>query len=57
MERYASLMLAGVFGIVAGGSTLSYYTPEAAIWSFAAAVVVFGLGSLVAGALQGLGVY
>lgn len=57
MDRDASLIGAGLFGLLAGLWGVVYYEPYAAIWPFSAAVAAFGLGSLVAGGLQRLGVY
>lgn len=57
MQRDASLIGAGLFGLLAGLWGVVFYEPYAAIWPFSAAVAAFGLGSLVAGGLQRLGVY
>ena len=57
MDRSRSLMLAGGFGLLAGLWALNFYEPDAAIWTFAAGVAVFGLGSLAAGVAQRAGVY
>ncbi|MDQ2051304.1 hypothetical protein RBH26_12520 [Natronolimnohabitans sp. A-GB9] len=57
MERSVSLIGAGAFGLLAGLWAMNFYDSYAIIWDFAAAVAVFGLGSLIAGLLQKAGVY
>ncbi|WP_161493201.1 hypothetical protein [Natrarchaeobaculum aegyptiacum] len=57
MERDVWLIGAGVFGLLAGLWGVVFYEPYAAIWPFSAGVAAFGLGSLVAGGLQRVGVY
>lgn len=57
MDRDVSLIATGAVALAAGLWGVYYYGSYAMIWTLAAAVAVFGGGTLVAGTLQRAGVY